>query len=248
MSTEAPSIEPQAAEKPAEEQAAPPPKKSKTDYLAEAAMDMSIARRKLRDCKRRIVNLTSDLKDEKEHFKGLQADVNEVAERIEEISNGTYQPPLLFKKPTDGAGEATAADPADAADLAELIEFGVTSKQVELLTESQLAKELPLKTVGDLFRAIAADQWWFKKVKGLGETKRDALINATIAYREKFPVPDGDTRQKQCKDCDTIYPQTAGECPKCSSPYFNLTELEAAEQVDQAADEPAGVFRGGNEE
>ena len=102
---------------------------------------------------------------------------------------------------------------------------------------SQLAKEQPLKTVGDLFRAIAADQWWFKKVKGLGEQKRDALINATIAYREKFPVPDGDTRQKQCKDCDTLYPQAVGECPQCQSPYFNLTELAAAEQADPANEE-----------
>ena len=68
-------------------------------------------------------------------------------------------------------------------------------------------------------------------MKGLGEQKRDALINATIAYREKFPVPDGDVRQKQCKDCDTLYPQAVGECPQCQSPYFNLTELAAAEQA-----------------
>ena len=246
MSTEA-TTEPQAAEKPAEEKAAatetPAPKKTKAELqaeqLAEVDAEIEDAWDRHDDANAAVIEYSAELKEAKKRLAGANADLAMFRREKKYIQSGILRP-QLFPKPRrekKADEEVQAEDPADAADLAELIEFGVTSKQIEALTESQLAKEQPLKTVGDLFRAIAADQWWFKKVKGLGEQKRDALINATIAYREKFPVPDGDTRQKQCKDCDTLYPQAVGECPQCQSPYFNLTELAAAEQADPANEE-----------
>ena len=249
-------------QKPAEEGAKPaeatavaePPKKTKAqlrdEQLAEVESELDDAFSREIDARRDVISLSSELKDAKDRHKGIRSEVYELLFERREIKEGRLtRQPTLFKKPRKekkakgGQAEDTAdvpagEDPADSAPLSALVEFGVTSKQIETLEDSQLGKEQPLKTVGDLFRAIAADNHWYSKIKGFGESKRDGLINATIAYREKFPVPDGDTRQKQCKDCDTLYPQSGTECPSCQSKFFVLTELEAAEQVDPAPAEP----------
>lgn len=253
--------EPQATETPAVD----PPKKTKSELraeqLAEVEAELDDAFSREIDARRDVISLTSELKDAKDRHKGIRSEVYELLFERREIKEGRLtRQPTLFKKPRKekkakgGQADDTAADvpagedPADSAPLSALTEFGVTAKQIEALSDSQLSKEQPLKTVGDLFRAIAADQHWYSKIKGFGETKRDGLISATIAYREKFPIPDGDTRQKQCMDCDTLYPQSGTECPFCQSKFFELTELKDAEQIDPAPADESSVFSGGAEE
>lgn len=169
-----------------------------------------------------------------------EAKLTALALDLVKIERGTYTPPMFDSdgnvmataKPSDQLGSSgpKMADPGETAGFEAL---GLSESFRSKLSESQLAKEVKLKTVADLERAIAADEWWHKKIKGVGKTKLDDLLDAIVAYRAEYPIPVADDgRRKQCTSFDCQQHYTKGlyvepffkgdptECPVCGGNKF----------------------------
>ena len=105
-----------------------------------------------------------ELKDAKTEIAGMAAKLKSYAGQMRDIQNGTFSPPLFDKETGEvlapakrASSEANAgASPPDPAETASLEVLGLSESFRQKLAESQLAKEVPLKTVADLERAIAA--------------------------------------------------------------------------------------------
>ena len=149
--------------------------------------------------------LKEDTKEAKAIWEGRAAQLTRLCEELVQIENGTWQPRLPFpaaaeEKPKGKGRKAKPVDPGATAPLSQLALHGMTDKQIETMLGSQLASEGPCKTIADLEAAIRRDEWWHKKIKGFGETKRDALIDALTAYRSKFPVPSEDDDEEETEE------------------------------------------------
>lgn len=197
----------------------------------------------------RLRSLTDDLKDlkqeekeardrvaeQKESVLTLERQLRELATDMKRVKDGSYTPRAKQQALPFQAGQADSAgsvrpDPGETAGFEAL---GLSESFRAKLAESQLAKEVKLKTVADLERAIAGDEWWHKKIKGVGKTKLDDLLDAIVTYRAEFPVPTADDgRRKQCTDIDCQQHYSHGlfvasftqgapdECPKCGNHKF----------------------------
>lgn len=187
-----------------------------------------------------------DLGNQSKLIESLNTQIRELALDLGRIDTGNYTPPLFDRQtgetlapagsPKEERTEALAGDVAlsDFHLLDVLKEFGVTEFMLEKLRQSQLAKELPLKTIGDLKKAIASDEWWHKKVKGFGGAKVDLLTDALVKHAEKNR--DDDPRPKMCHFCSVAFEEN--KCPKCgNSQYFAMADEEA--QQPDASEEPS---------
>ena len=145
-----------------------------------------------------------ELSDIKAEIAGVNATLKSYVGQMRDIERGTFQPPLFDRvtgetlAPAKNGG-ALEPDAGGSLEIGRLIDHGLTGSMISALEGSQLAKEVPLKTVRDLERAIAADEWWFRKIKGFGETKVEKLIDALCLFRKENPIAaESDDRVKAC--------------------------------------------------
>ena len=61
--------------------------------------------------------------------------------------------------------------------------IGMTEKQLDIL------KAAEINTIADLEKRMREDEWWHKKLKGIGEDKINRLTDTLLAYRLVYPVP-----------------------------------------------------------
>lgn len=175
--------------------------------------------------------------DQKELISSLENDLRQLALDMAAIEDGTYTPAAKQQQLPFGQSEPEPAAPPAGHDspLAELVKYGCPTVLINLLGESQLSGERKLETIADLLSAIAADPFWFKKVKGMGEERCHALSLAIAAWSDDHKPED--TRRKQCNndDCQAqpskgIFETTvnpAGECPECGeTEYFHRIDDE----------------------
>lgn len=203
-----------------------------------------------------------------------EAKLTALALDMVKIERGTYTPPLF-----DAAGNVLATPKAphqadssgpvrpDPGETDGFEALGLSDSVRSKLEESQLAKEVKLKTVADLERAIAADEWWHRKIKGMGLTNVEKVIDAIVSYRATFPVPVADDgRRKQCTDPDCQQHHTRGifvesftkgapdECPQCGNTKFwqlvDPAELQQRVQhpLDTLSEATDAVLDDGGEE
>lgn len=194
--------------------------------------------------------------DVKAEISGLNAKLKSYAGQMRDIQNGTFSPPLFDKHTGEVLAPANraavgpvAVDPGESAGLEAL---GLSDSLRTKLAESQLAKEVKLQTVADLERAIAADEWWYRKIKGLGLTHAEKVIDAIVAYRAAHPLPVADDgRVKQCTSADCREDDSHGlfvpgekpgdlaHCPVCgNAKFWELVDpTEDTGPVDDADDE-----------
>lgn len=185
-----------------------------------------------------------------------EAKLTALALDMVKIERGTYTPPLFDGEgnvlaPGKSSSLADSAGPVmpDPGETAGFEALGLSAAFRAKLEESQLAKEVKLKTVADLERAIAADEWWHRKIKGMGLTNVEKVIDAIVYYRADNPVPTPDDgRRKQCLKvaCQEHYTHglfvasfTKGnpdECPVCGNDGFfqlvNPLEYQAEEALE----------------
>lgn len=150
------------------------------EYRRAVSAELSSAMRRLHNATRDWEALKEGAKEAKASVEVAQQRVNRLADELRDIELGQYQPALV---------ECANGQPAPIPDpnpLEALTAYGVTAKQVEMLQQS----ELELKTVEGLERAISEDEWWHKKVKGMGQTKIDGLIDALVKFREANPIAE----------------------------------------------------------
>lgn len=173
--------------------------------IAELFSELSDLQEKLADRESNLTEAKKAVTEVGAELAGLNAKIKHYACQMRDIENGTFSPPLSDKHTGETLapakkGSASVPDVAGICELGRLIDYGLTGAMINRIEGSQLAKTFPLTTVRDLEQAIAADEWWFKKIKGFGETKVDKLIDALAMFRKENPVPSGepDNRVKAC--------------------------------------------------
>jgi hypothetical protein len=194
--------------------------------------------------------LKEETKAAKAIWEGHSHALTSLCEELVEIEAGTWQPRLPFPveetaKPKKSR-KKKPADPGATDEISVLTGYGMTEKQIATLLQSQLAAEGPFKTIADLEAAIRKDEWWHKKIKGFGESKRDALLDAIVAYRAKFPVPSEEddepepTEEQPAADAVSADgEQTAPADPVAEDqPSAEGTEAEPPEPAAEAEPDP----------
>jgi len=169
------------------------------------------------DLKEQIDEKRAVLRDKKEELNQSEKRILVLIDELEMLSDGKPRLPNITPTlPTD------SKDPAASHAVTELTRFGLSEKQIEKLTNSQLAQSFTLKSIADFEAAISQDDWWHRKVKGWGESAVEKAIDALTRYRQAYPIPDGDTRVKQCGKCSELYEQNKKKCPACKGTTFVL--------------------------
>lgn len=173
----------------------------------------------IEDLKEQIDERKTLLRGKREELERCEKRCLNLIDELEMLSDGKPRLPNITPTlPTDGA------DPAAAHAVTELSRFGLSEKQIEKLTNSQLAQECSMKSIGDFINAISNDEWWHRKIKGWGESAVEKAVDAITRYREAYPIPDGDTRKKKCGKCSELYDQGKKKCPSCKSDLFELID------------------------
>lgn len=193
---------------------------STTDYRESIAADLASERRHHRRCVNEWSAAKQSVKDWKTEADASQIRINNLSDDLAALEDGTYQPKLFTRngeaakasgngKPTTPAASTgpQKVDTGAAQPIAVLAEFGLTVKQCEKLA----ASELELTTVGNLEAAMRADEWWHRKVKGVGTDTIDKVTDALLEFRKKHPVPsaDDDDKPETPKDAEST-PKGAG--------------------------------------
>ena len=106
----------------------------------------------------------------------------ELMRAIDEAHNGQD---LLF----DEDGEPTAATNGHPAGKTPLSAIGLTEKQVEKFAAAEIG------TVEELEARMASDEWWHRKIKGVGESTIDKISDKLVEYRKAHPVEEPATEQ-----------------------------------------------------
>lgn len=182
-------------------------------YRRKLSKELRDKRHELRRANGEADTLKAQAKDASTRVARLTLECDEICGDMEDLENGCYTPPELRPHTDDdpddsvaGAGLEAAAkamhkrqgggvpfDAGSQAKLDVLMEFGLTMKQVEMIQESELAKKFDgLLTVGQLEKAMRDDEWWHRKIKGIGKTKVDQVSDAIVAFRASNPVPSAD--------------------------------------------------------
>jgi hypothetical protein len=203
------------------------------ERASETAARLRSARELLTELNDEFKVAKNNVDGQKELIAELEGELRQLALDMAAINDGTYTPAARQQKLPFNQGEPGEQAPAGPpmgheSPIAELVKYGCPGVLLNLLPESQLANERKLETVADLLAAISSDPYWFKKVKGMGEERRDALINAITAWGEDHKPAD--TRRKQCNndECQAspskgIFDTTVhaeGECPECGETEF----------------------------
>lgn len=194
----------------------------------------------LKDLKEEEKEARDRVADQKESILSLEHQLRELATDMKRVKDGSYTPQAKQQALPFEADQADSAGPVrpDPGETAGFEALGLSEAFRAKLEESQLAKEFKLKTVADLERAIAADEWWHKKIKGVGKTKLDDLTDSIVAYRATHPIPTADDgRRKQCIKVACQQHDTHGlfvasftkgkpdECPVCGNDgFFQLVD------------------------
>ena len=180
-----------------------------------------------------------DVDEKAEDVKSLESDLRQLAMDMARVEDGTYEPRAKQKAfPFNAATTTRVSTPADSAPLAELVKHGCPKGLLSAMASSQLAAERKLETVGDLLAAIQADDYWYKKIKGMGDERKDKLVDAITAWGIENNSAEQDTRPKQCLDHDCQQDESKGifvkhddggeACPNCgNSKHWQRYEEEA---------------------
>lgn len=159
----------------------------------------------LADKEAELNDVKSDVSDVKAEIAGVNAKLKSYAGQMRDIERGTFSPPLFDKHTGETLAPAKTSgvslpDVGMICEIGRLMDYGLTGSMIAAISESQLAKTIPLTTIHDLEKAIAADEWWMKKIKGFGDTKVEKLIDALVMFRKENPIPSGepDNRVKAC--------------------------------------------------
>jgi hypothetical protein len=180
---------PEHAETPVQEPAKPAPKvPSREDAFKDVQGRIIALTPKVADAAREHERCKEETKIAKALWEGKSAELTELCMELVEIDNGTWQPRLPF--PSADTSGPKVEDPADSAALDVLTEHGLTAKQIEKIAGSKLAAENPMRTVGDLSRAINKNGWWHRDIKGFGEAAIEKVVDALTAYRNANPLPE----------------------------------------------------------
>lgn len=94
---------------------------------------------------------------------------------------------LPLEQPEDANGQVKPSGKGDPADSAPVEDLDLGKR----ITEGMHAADL--KTIGSLIKFIATDEWWHRKIKGVGESGVDKITDALNAWRENNePLEDGE--------------------------------------------------------
>jgi len=203
-----------------------------------------------------------NLKEQREVIRELETELRELALDMKRVRDGVYTPRAKQQAlPFATATTQRVATLADAAPLSDLLKHGCPKGLVSSLGSSQLSAERKLETVGDLLAAINADPQWYLKVKGMGEERREKLIDALTSWGQANPEPDTDTRQKQCTSADCQEDPSRGifasgdkpgdlaRCPVCgNSTYFQLVDPLEYQGEEALEDQDTGPVDDSEEE
>jgi hypothetical protein len=94
----------------------------------------------------------------------------------------------------------TLADTADTAGQADISELGLTEKECEKFYAADI------RTVADLESRMRSDEWWHRKIKGVGQAKVDRVTDLLFAYRRENPVPEDDSASASAADEGNVTP------------------------------------------
>lgn len=191
------------------------------DRLREGREELDRLRTILKDAKH-------DVDEQLDDVKSLQDQLTQLALDMARVEDGTYLPTAKQQNlPFGAATTQRVATAADSAPLAELAKHGCPKGLLSALASSQLASERKLETVGDLLAAIQADDYWYKKIKGMGDERKDKLVDAITAWGIENNSASKDTRPKQCLDHDCQQCEDKGiftkgddggeACPTCGN-------------------------------
>lgn len=193
------------------------------DYKSGIAADLAQERRYHRDCVHHWSNAKQDVKDWKTEMDASQIRINALSDDLAALEDGTYQPKLFDRNGHANTNGAThngngkvekGPQPVDAGaamHIAALAQFGLTENQCKKLVES----ELEIRTIGKLEKLMREDEWWMRKIKGVGTDTTDKITDALLAFRKKHPVPSADEPEAPK---DTTAAQTAEQKPEATSP------------------------------
>lgn len=208
--------------------------------IVRVAESLREAREELDRLKTIAKDAKSDVDEQSEEVSSLNGQLTQLAMDMARVEEGTYEPRATQQTlPFGSQTTQRVATAADQASLAELLIHGCPKGLISSLASSQLAAERKLETVGDLLAAIQADDYWYKKIKGMGEERREKLIDAITAWGQANPEPEvSDHRVKQClrTDCHELpsrgifFTDSHGVecCQDCGSTYFELIDPPAS--------------------
>lgn len=181
------------------------------EYRRELSHELSLATREFHRARGDWIDLKAETADAKKEMEAAQTRVNRIADQLRDVELGQYQPSFPETSTNGHAPEQSDPDndlnaavgqnrkaKVDAGGMAPinaLCDFGVTKRQAEMIEQSELAKEHSITTVSDFEKAIAKDEWWHRKIKGIGKSKVDGITDAIVAYRAKFPIPNPDDEE-----------------------------------------------------
>ena len=229
--------------------------------IVQVADDLRQARDELERLRTIAKDAKSDADEQSEEVSSLNSQLTQLALDMARVEDGTYEPRATQQTlPFASKTTTRVTTLAESAPLAELLKHGCPKGLISSLASSQLAAERKLETVGDLLAAIQADDYWYKKIKGMGDERKDKLIDAITAWGQANPEPAvEDGRRKQCThaDCQKSYTHglfvesfTKGEpteCPVCGNNQF-WQLVDPAQFADDSEADDTDPHGSGDEE
>jgi hypothetical protein len=205
--------------------------------MVEQVVENEQARTVLADLEAKATAARKAARDQEAIVEAGEKKLNGLAMDMVAIEQGKFVPPMF-----DDQGEALALpgepqqaaatagpDPAATTPLKALL---ISESKLEKLLGSQLAAERKLETIADLERAMQSDPLWSQKIKGVGPSGIDGIVDALVKWRSTHPVPgDADGRVKQCiyEECQQhdsagIFDPELDQCPVCGGKFFELVD------------------------
>jgi hypothetical protein len=237
-----------------ENPAAPPPRSDQDVWreqighaISAAWGDLDARRSELAALKDELKTLKGDVDDKAAECTELETQIRQYALDMKRVDDGTYTPRAKQQALPFDASAAPAAQEAhatasaagrvetiaDGTPLARLEAYGCKKGLLSALQSSQLSNERKLESIGDMLRAMQADDGWQYKVRGMGPERLNMLLDAITAWSLENPEPVADDgRVRQCNDLDChahasrgIFVDgpgrpVGGQCPVCGNARF----------------------------